>query len=167
MTLSPHLLSVAENANTHQPLAPGDERVENDRFVLWMGSRPEPSWNVVQRLRLEPGSVDATIAEVHDVLRARGRDGCSWEVGSSATPPDLVQRLKARGLVDDDDPHILAMVLQAAPAAVPGIEAGPVRDFAEFLAAARVAWTSFGMERGVERTARSSVRARRPTSRGP
>jgi GNAT superfamily N-acetyltransferase len=118
-----------------------------------MGTGDEPAWNVVQRLRLSADDIDAVRAQVHELLRERGRTACSWEIGSSATPPDLVRRLKARGLVADDDPHILAMVLQAAPAAVPGIEAGPVRDFAEFLAAARLAWTSFGMERGVDEDA--------------
>ena len=53
-----HLLSIAENANTHQPLAPGHERIENERFVLWMGIRSEPAWNVVQRLRLTDETVD-------------------------------------------------------------------------------------------------------------
>jgi Acetyltransferase (GNAT) family len=142
-----HLLSVAENANTHQPLEPGDERVENDRFVLWMGTGDHPSWNVVQRLRLRPDEVDATRAEVHELLLSRGRGACTWEVGSSATPTDLVERLLARGLVDDADPDVIGMLLtEAAPAAPPGIEARPARDFAEFAEALRVAGAAFGMQ---------------------
>jgi GNAT superfamily N-acetyltransferase len=145
--VSAHLLSVAENANTHQPLEPGDERVENDRFVLWMGTGDHPSWNVVQRLRLREDDVDATRAEVHDLLRSRGRGACTWEIGSSATPADLAERLLALGLVDDADPHVIGMLMTDAPPAPPaGVEARAARDLDEFAAALWVAGTAFGME---------------------
>ena len=142
--IAPEILSLAENANTHGPLGPGDERIENDRFVLWMGSSHHPAYNVAQRLRLTPGSVDATIAEVHARLRERGRGACTWEVGSSATPSDLVERLYAYGLTDNDDPDVAAMVLVAPPPRVHGIEARPVRNVDEYVAANRVAETAFG-----------------------
>ena len=111
-----------------------------------MGSGTHPSWNVVQRLRLEPDTVDTTIEEVHGILRERGRDACSWEIGNSATPADLVERLYARGLVDDDDPDVIGMLLTQPPPLAPvGIEARQVRDFGEFAAASRVANVAFGM----------------------
>jgi GNAT superfamily N-acetyltransferase len=138
------LRSIAENANTHQPLATGHERIENERFVLWMGIRSEPAWNVVQRLRLASATIDATIAEVHDVLTARGRSECSWEVGSSATPPDLVDQLRRRGMEDDDDPDVIGMVLRAEPPPVAGIEGREVRSLEEFREANAVAFTAFG-----------------------
>jgi len=144
--ISPELLSLAENANAHGPLGPGHERIENERFVLWMGPRDHPAYNVAQRLRLTPGSVDATIEEVHALLRERGRFACTWEVGSSATPPDLVERLRAHGLADDDDPDVAAMVLTAPPPPPPpGVEARPVRDVDEYIAAKHVAEAAFGM----------------------
>src|SRR5271170_3386031 len=91
---------LAENANTHTPLAPGDERIVTDRYVLWLGARGDaPGWNVAQRFRLEAGEVDEVRAEIHAALRERGRTVCTWEVGSSATPPGLVELLRARGLV--------------------------------------------------------------------
>ena len=138
------LLSIAENANTHQPLAAGHERIENDRFVLWMGIRSEPSWNVAQRLRLTEATIDETIEEVHGLLRGRGRTECSWEVGSSATPADLVEQLRRRGMEDDDDPEVIGMVLRHEPPAVAGIEGRPIRDFAEFQEANAVAFAAFG-----------------------
>ena len=142
-----HLLSVAENANTHQPLEPGDERIENDRFVLWMGTGDHPSWNVVQRLRLRDDEVDATLAEAHELLLSRGRGACTWEVGSSATPADLVEQLLARGLVDDADPDVIGMLMtEPPPTPAAAIEARPARDFDEFAAALRVAGTAFGMQ---------------------
>jgi hypothetical protein len=137
------LLSIAENANTHQPLAEGHERIENDRFVLWMGIRSEPAWNVAQRLRLTDDGIDAAIEEVHDVLRARGRTECSWEIGSSATPPDLVEQLRRRGMADNDDPDVIGMVLRDEPPPVAGIEGRPIRDFEEFREANAVAFAAF------------------------
>jgi GNAT superfamily N-acetyltransferase len=151
--ITPHLLSVAENANTHQPLGPRDERIENERFVLWMGAGDHPSWNVVQRLRLTPETLDSTTVEVHAILRERGRTACTWEIGSSATPADLVERLKARGLEDDADPDVAAMVLFGEPPPVQGVEARPVRDYEELVAARAVAWTAFGMERDADEEA--------------
>src|SRR5262245_65386201 len=52
------------------------------RFVLWMGRADHPAWNVAQRFRLGADELDEVRAEIHAALRARGRTGCSWEVGS-------------------------------------------------------------------------------------
>ncbi len=139
-------LSLAENANTHSPLGPKHERIENERFVLWMGPGDHPSHNVAQRFRLTAETVDATIEEVHAILRERGRRACTWEIGSSATPSDLRERLYARGMVDDDDPDVAAMVLaEPPPPPPPGVEARVVRNLEEFIEAKRVAHAAFGM----------------------
>ena len=110
-----------------------------------MGPGAHPSWNVAQRLRLTPETVDETVDEVRALLRERGRSACTWEVGSSATPADLVDRLRARGCVDDRDPYAVGMLLTSEP---PGpdeaIEARPVRSFEEFRLAQRVAEEAFG-----------------------
>jgi GNAT superfamily N-acetyltransferase len=111
-----------------------------------MGSGTHPSWNVVQRLRLRPDTVDDARTLVHELLRERGRNACTWEIGSSATPTDLTELLYERGLEDDDDPDVVGMLLTDAPPPAPsGIEARPVRDFEEFAAAGRVAAIAFGM----------------------
>ena len=142
---------MAENANTHSPLGPRDERIENERFVLWMGPGAHPSWNVAQRLRLTPETIDSTLEEVHAVLRDRSRSACTWEVGSSATPSDLAEQLRARGLVDDRDPYAVGMVLtEPPPAPAEGIEAREARDFGEFRAAQRVAEEAFGGDVGMD-----------------
>jgi GNAT superfamily N-acetyltransferase len=110
-----------------------------------MGLGAHPSWNVAQRLRLTPETIDGTLEEVHALLRERGRPACTWEVGSSATPSDLVERLRARGLVDDRDPYAVGMVLtEPPPGDVEGIEARETRDLEEFRAAQRVAEEAFG-----------------------
>jgi GNAT superfamily N-acetyltransferase len=144
--IDPGTLSLAENANTHSPLGPQHERIENERFVLWMGPGDHPSHNVAQRLRLVAETVDETVEEVHSILRERGRHACTWELGSSATPSDLRERLYARGMVDDSDPEVVAMVLAVPPPPpLPGVEARPVRDVEELIEARRVAHAAFGM----------------------
>jgi len=110
-----------------------------------MGPGAHPSWNVAQRLRLTPETVDETVDEVRALLRERGRSACTWEVGSSATPADLVERLRARGCVDDRDPYAVAMLLTSEPPRpADAIEARPVRSFEEFRTAQRVAAEAFG-----------------------
>lgn len=116
-----------------------------------MGPLAHPSWNVAQRLRLTQGTIDSTLEEVHALLRERGRSACTWEVGNSATPSDLADQLRARGLVDDRDPDAVGMVLtEPPPASHEGIEAREARDFAEFRAAHRVAEEAFGGDVGMD-----------------
>jgi GNAT superfamily N-acetyltransferase len=105
------VLELAENPNTYTPLGPGDDRLVTDRYVLWLGRGDHPAWNVAQRFRFAAGDLDDVRAEIHDALRARGRTACTWEVGSSATPADLVARLHDRGVVDDDEPLAVGMAL--------------------------------------------------------
>jgi hypothetical protein len=141
------VLELAENANTYTPLGPEDERIVDDRYVLWMGRGDHPAWNVAQRFRLQPGEVDAVREEIHTILRARGRTGCTWEIGTHATPEDLVEQLLARGLVDDDPtPLAVGMVLTEPPAAQPElhVEVRIAESDEERLAAARIGAIAFG-----------------------
>jgi GNAT superfamily N-acetyltransferase len=111
-----------------------------------MGRGDAPGWNVAQRFRLQPGEIDEVRAEIHRLLRARGRTACTWEVGSHATPANLTDELLARGLVDDE-PTALAvgMVLTQPPAHGPvGVEVRRAETPEEHLAAARIAAIAFG-----------------------
>ena len=145
--IAPEVLELAENANTYTPLGPTDERIVTDRYVIWMGRGDEPGWNVAQRFRFGADELAEVRGEIHQILRDRDRTGCSWEVGSSATPGDLVERLHALGLVDDSpDPLAIGMVLTASPAERPpdGVEVRRVRTPAERLVAERIAAIGFG-----------------------
>ena len=63
MDVRPEILELAENANTYTPLGPDDERVVDDRYVLWMGRGDQPSWNVAQRFRFDASELDEVRAE--------------------------------------------------------------------------------------------------------
>jgi hypothetical protein len=140
------ILELAENANSYTPLGPHDERDFTERYVLWMGRGDEPGWNVAQRFRLQADEVESVREEIHGRLRAKGRTGCTWEVGTHATPSDLVARLLALGLVDDEPtPLAVGLVLTAAPAqAAPGVEVRRAESYEEHLAASRIAAIAFG-----------------------
>lgn len=140
------IAELAENANSYTPLGPEDQRVFTDRFVLWMGRGDQPGWNVAQRFRIAADEVEELRDEIHALVRARGRTTCSWEVGTHATPADLVERLYALGLVDDEpDPLAIGMVLRDAPAQPPpAVEVRHATTREELIAAERIARIAFG-----------------------
>jgi hypothetical protein len=139
-------LELAENANTYTPLGPKDERIVTDRYVLWLGPGKGPGWNVAQRFRFPPEELDEVRTEIHGHLRARGRGACSWEVGTHARPADLVERLHALGLVDDEPTSLaVGMVLTEPPAPAPGgVEVRRVETDDEWFEAERIAAIAFG-----------------------
>jgi hypothetical protein len=153
------LREVAEYPNSFGPLGPADERIETDRYTLWMGSGVK--WNTVQRQRFTADQLDDVLDEVRATLRSRGRTKTQWEVGSAATPDDLVDRLLARGLVNDRDPYAVALVLTTPPPA-PSAEfvTGPVETFDDFVAANEVQWHAFEMPDEDIAEARASLEQR-------
>jgi hypothetical protein len=136
------LREVAEYPNSFGSLAPGDERVETDRYTLCLGAGS--TWNTVQRQRFPVEQVDEVLAEVRATLRERGRTQTQWEVGSSA-PAGLVEALLERGLVPDKDPYAVALVLDREPPAMAeGFTARRVETLEELEASAEVQWEAFG-----------------------
>ncbi|HVC86032.1 MAG TPA: hypothetical protein VNC40_01250 [Gaiellaceae bacterium] len=90
--------------------------------------------------------------ELHEILRARGRTGLTWEVGTHATPADLTERLLGAGLVDDQPtPLAIGMVATHPPASAPaGVEVRRAGTPDEHLASARIAAIAFGMPEPTE-----------------
>jgi GNAT superfamily N-acetyltransferase len=138
---------LAENANAYVPLGPGEERIETDSFVLWFGRGEGAEDSVAQRFRLAADTVEATLDEVRGLVRQRSRRTSSWEVADSATPPDLVERLEALGLVPHPtDPLVVGMVLRDEPPLPPdGVTARRVETFEEYVQAHEIAFEAFGM----------------------
>ena len=142
-TLDPAVLGLAEDANTSTPLRPGEERIVDERFVIFLGERAtHPAFTVVQRLRMV--DVDRDLAEVRDVLRARARLPCTWEIGTHAAPDGLADRLMDRGLVPYEEPVAEGMVLLREPAPGPeGVTARRVETPQELASAHRIARIAF------------------------
>lgn len=153
------LREVAEYPNSFGPLGLSDERIAGDRYTLCMGAGS--TWNTVQRQRFRAEEVDAVLAEVRALLRARGRVKTQWEIGSTAQPRELVDLLLARGLALDREPYAAALVLrQPPPPARPGVVARRVETFDEFVAANEVQWQAFTMRVEEVREARALLAQR-------
>lgn len=155
MTPAPALLDLAEHSNVATPLALGERRLEDPRFVIWMGPSLSPWSTVVQRLRLGT-EVEAAVAEVRAVLRRLDRPlGCQWEVSQSATPGDLPARLVALGFEDDPEPYVVGMILTHQPPPAPAaVEVRRVATAEEFGLSQEIAREAFG----VPEDARASMR---------
>jgi hypothetical protein len=136
------LREIAEYPNSFGPLGPDDERIDTPRYTLCLGAGK--TWNTVQRQRFSADEVDEVLAEVRAVLRERGRPSTQWEVGSSASPPGLVDLLLERGLVRDRDPFAVALVLTREPPPTGRrLVARRVETFEEYAAANAVQWAAF------------------------
>ena len=137
---------LAENANTYTPLAADEERIVDPRYVISLGAGSDPHFTVVQRLRLGSEGVDEAVDEIRGLIAARGRTACTWEVGSSAEPHDLVERLLALGCEADREPLAIGMVLTEPPRDdTPNVTARRVLTFAEYEEAIRIAHEAFDM----------------------
>jgi GNAT superfamily N-acetyltransferase len=125
----------------------GLERVRTDRYCILFGR--VSTFTHVSRLRLDPDEIPEAIAEIRRHVADRGHREASWHVGSSATPPDLVDRLRAHGLVPDDrpgsEPHSTTLVLaEEPPAGPPGVETRRVESLEEFRVAGAIGREAFG-----------------------
>src|SRR3954463_13072067 len=143
---SEDVLSLAENSNLHHPLGPNDERLVDRRYVVYLGPGSFAGFTVVQRLRLEPDDVERTVQEVRTELARRGRMERTWEVGCSATPDDLTERLLDLGMEADREPYAVGMILDSPPDPGPtGVEVRRVATLEDYRASVRVAMDAFGM----------------------
>lgn len=148
------LREVAEYPNSFMPLSPGEERIDTGRYTLCLGHSKLS--NTVQRQRFGAEAIDDVLAEVRTLLRERGRTRTQWEIGSAATPANLVSELLGRGLARDRDPIAVAVALAAEPPAPPvGLVVRPVRTLEDYAAAYEVQFEAFGVppEEVVERRA--------------
>jgi GNAT superfamily N-acetyltransferase len=122
----------------------GYTRVLTDRYCLiWATAAP---FTQVSRLRLDEESVAETLHEVRAVAARHGRRRVTWNISTSATPSDLVDRLVTHGLVPDD--HQTSLALDAEPPAVDGVEVRRVKDADGLRHAAEVSSAVFGGDPG-------------------
>lgn len=131
------LLATHPGAAGPQPRAEtGAERLLDGRYCLLV--TPMPTVNFVELLDLPANALPEVVAEVRELLRARGRHQAAWSVAASAT--GLLAELTAVGMTPYTDPPLepefAAMALVRAPAgtAGPGVEVRVASELADFLA---------------------------------
>ena len=166
MEVSGTALALAESLNAHLPLEKGQERIESDRYVVWLGGVDHPSYTVVQRLRLAGGNVEATVEEIRALLRERGLSAATWELTGSTTPAGLESKLAGLGMVPDREPNVVGMVLTetlAPPAAVAVRRAETLEDF---LAAGDIGAEAFELDEATAAAQRSKAAERLQRDRG-
>ncbi|MBV9790764.1 MAG: hypothetical protein JOZ51_21400 [Chloroflexi bacterium] len=140
------LLTLAEAPNIYEPINEGEHLLIEEGYVLFLGRGDDPGFNSVQHLRLSPTTIEATIAEIHDQARQHGRHALTWEVASSATPADLVERLQALGMTPATPPLAVVMALHTPPPAPPSeIAVSRVASIADFRAYVTITHEVFGM----------------------
>ena len=159
-------LDLLENLNSLSPLSPGSERIVRDDCTIWLGdhrkfglAEPIPQLTVVQRLRIEPGEVEQTVSQVRALLRERGRPSATWEVGPSARPADVADRLGALGMVPDSaEPEVAGLVLSGdLPAAPPGVQVRRVQSVEDRIAYRRIFAAGFGHDIASEEELRTAA----------
>ena len=143
MTVDPSIRELAENPNVYQPLSAGRELVTDPdgRFAIYLSPGTGLHTATVQRVRLEGDGVEPAVEEIRAILRAHSRSGAEWELGESCTPPDLVERLAALGIVPDkDEPVAIGMVLAPGSEITepPGTSARRVESIDELVVARRI-----------------------------
>ena len=112
----------------------GDVVVRHVPFspVRWFGAATRP--------RFTDADVNDRIDAVRRWFREHERNEFIWMVGQSATPSDLVARLRDTGAaLDEEDPIAEGMILQhEPPPGPPNIETRRISTFEEFTASARI-----------------------------
>jgi hypothetical protein len=110
----------------------------------------------VSGVRVDAGCVDALVDEVRTRVPAEKEP--VWWIGPSATPRDLAERLRERGMRDPRDRARLlhALVLTSEPAAPSGVHVARIEAFEEFRDAHELQWDAFGTvgDRRAKRRAR-------------
>ncbi len=152
---------LAEDPEAFAPLEPGDERIEDPRYVIRFSQGRFP-WSVgVQRLRLAEPDVEPAVAEIRALIAERGRDVSTWKVGSSATPPDLGERLLAVGMTGEGG--YVGMVLAAPPEPRPatGFVVRLAETWEEYQAGTEVLIESFSFEFEPQEADEARAQARR------
>jgi GNAT superfamily N-acetyltransferase len=138
---------LAENPGAYGPAPPGFERIEDERYCVFLG--PMVQMTMVQRLRLRPEEVEDTLSEIRALADDRRRPRVTWWIGDSATPGDLEERLLAAGLeraaMPIHEPIYAALALVQPPTgSSAGVTARRVETLDEFSTAADIAHESFG-----------------------
>jgi GNAT superfamily N-acetyltransferase len=163
------LAALAEDPERYVEPPEGARQVVDPRFTVVVA--PDGQWSGVCALRLpvDEAALAAAVADVRALTA--GSDLVLWNVGSSATPAELPQRLRTYGLQDPDppfDPVCAAMVLDSVPPAADGVEVRRIGTLEEHLAGLEVmlAAAEWAPEHAAAERARARDVFERRTRRG-
>ena len=145
------LLRLAEAPNAYEPLGTGEQLIVRDSFILFLGRGDHAGANSVQYLRLTPEAIPSIVAEVRALARAHHRRAITWEVATSATPPDLAGTLQRLGLTPATPPKAVIMALREPPPPAPaGITVTRVDTVADFRMFVTITHEVFGIQDRLE-----------------
>jgi hypothetical protein len=137
------LLDFAEDHLAYIEVGPDEERISDPRFVL-LFTPGRHFWSAaVGRVRFD-ADIDAPLAEIRSLIRARCYEAAVWTVGTHATPSDLVAQLVDRGLEHEGTSD--ALLLSRAPKhdAAEDLEVRTVHTLEDHVASIEVAAEGFG-----------------------
>ena len=137
--ISSALIALAEDPEFFIEPPEGSDRRADERFCLTIG--PSRRWAGVCRLRLEDDAeqIAGAVAEIRRLTA--GIEHVMWNVGSSARPTRLPERLRTLGLGDPEppfEPVAAAMALEHEPPAVDGVEVRSIETLEEHRAGLEV-----------------------------
>jgi predicted N-acetyltransferase YhbS len=140
--IPPELREYAELPDRFAPAPEGSSVAQHDdgRFCVIQGA----TWASVSAVKVAPDEVEALVEEVRELVAADKH--CTWWLGPSSEPADLVEQLRAQGLTTPRDrvARVIALVLTEAPAPSPaGIDVRRVDTFEDFAATREVQWDAF------------------------
>ncbi|HLX78347.1 MAG TPA: hypothetical protein VKR27_05635 [Acidimicrobiales bacterium] len=141
MSLTPELREFAEDPGrfVDEPRSSSVERVVDDRVCLVHGA----TWSVISGVNIEPDELDRLIAQVRQWVPPESEP--TWYMGPSTRPPDLFERLEARGFTSPRDGVglIHALALAGEPNAPSDVEVVRITTFEQFRQSNELAWDAF------------------------
>jgi hypothetical protein len=141
------LLRLAEAPNAYASLGTGEQLIVRDSFILFLGRGDHAGANSVQYLRLTPAAIPSIVAEVRALACANQRRAITWEVATSATPPDLAIQLQQLGMAPATPPKAVIMALHEPPPPAPdGIMVTRVETVADFRTFVTITHEVFGIQ---------------------
>jgi hypothetical protein len=130
-------------------------RFDDGRVCIIQGK----TWASIAGVSVGPDEVDAVIEQTRSLVPPDKH--CTWWLGPTVQPPDLVQQLRSRGFgVPPDGVAIVKALLLTRPpsAPAPGIEVHEIDTFEDFEAARQVQWEAFDIPEERRAQQRSHLR---------
>jgi hypothetical protein len=129
--------------------APPSRRLQDDRFVLFLG--PTRHLNFVSSVRVDDAGVAELVSEIRE-LAVPERRRVAWVVGPSCRPEYLSDHLVTLGFVPAEEPPfeplVTAMTLTSAPTIgeTEAVEVRCVETFDDYVTADEITSSGFGLD---------------------